>query len=156
MPVRPRKPWTVLIYMVADDPQGGELLDSQAVTEMDHIVKATLSVDGQKELEEKRLYVALQVDFRSLPGVWRRLIGGGTFVRPESNAADPATLYGFFEWADGSGVNFGIDRLCDSVLASCRAEPDRIVDRLRVDLEKFHGGTRQADDTTALVIRCVA
>ena len=26
-------------------------------------------------------------------------IGQSTFVRPESNAADPATLYGFFDWA---------------------------------------------------------
>ena len=27
------------------------------------------------------------------------MIGESTFVRPESNAADPATLYGFFDWA---------------------------------------------------------
>ena len=45
------------------------------------------------------MYVAVQVDFRTLPGVWRRSIGQSTFVRPESNAADPATLYGFFDWA---------------------------------------------------------
>lgn len=93
MPVTPRKPWTVLIYMVADDPQGGELLDQQAVREMDEITKATLSVDRDQ------LHVALQVDFRSLPGVWRRVIGESTFVRPEGDAAHPATLYGFFEWA---------------------------------------------------------
>ena len=41
----------------------------------------------------------MQVDFRTLPGVWRRSIGQSTFIRPESNAADPATLYGFFDWA---------------------------------------------------------
>ena len=29
MPVKARKRWTVLIYMVADDPQGGELLDRE-------------------------------------------------------------------------------------------------------------------------------
>ena len=27
------------------------------------------------------------------------MIGQSTFIRPESNAADPATLYGFFDWA---------------------------------------------------------
>lgn len=96
MPGKDRKRWTVLIYMVADDPQGGELLDRQAVQEMDHITKAALSVDKK---HKEHLYVALQVDFRTLPGVWRRSIGESTFVRPESNAADPATLYGFFDWA---------------------------------------------------------
>ena len=93
MPGKARKPWTVLIYMVADDPQGGELLDRLAVQEMDQITKAALSVNTEN------LYVALQVDFRTLPGVWRRSIGQSTFIRPESNAADPATLYGFFDWA---------------------------------------------------------
>lgn len=89
-----RKPWTVLIYMVADDPQGGELLDQQAVREMDEITKAALSVQHREDL-----HVAIQVDFRTLPGVWRRVIGESTFVRPEGNAAHPATLYGFFDWA---------------------------------------------------------
>jgi hypothetical protein len=93
MPGKDRKRWTVLIYMVADDPQGGELLDRQAVQEMDQITRPALSVNTEN------LYVALQVDFRTLPGVWRRSIGQSTFIRPESNAADPATLYGFFDWA---------------------------------------------------------
>jgi len=103
MPGKARKRWTVLIYMVADDPQGGELLDQQAVKEMDLITQATLSVENSEDGNLPRppddLYVAVQVDFRTLPGVWRRSIGESTFVRPESNAADPATLYGFFDWA---------------------------------------------------------
>ena len=82
--------------MVADDPQGGELLDRQAVQEMDQITAATLSLPAKNR---ENLYVAVQVDFRTLPGVWRRSIGESTFIRPESNAADPATLYGFFDWA---------------------------------------------------------
>lgn len=98
MPARLRKPWTVLIYMVADDPQGGELLDQQAVREMDEITKATLVVN-EGLAEPDQINVALQVDFRSLPGVWRRVVGKNTFVRPEGDAANPATLYGFFEWA---------------------------------------------------------
>jgi Clostripain family len=97
MPGKARSHWTVLIYMVADDPQGGKLLDKQAIIEMDHITKAALSVKPAKNTENIR--VALQIDFRTLPGVWRRVIGEDTFVRPESNAADPATLYGFFDWA---------------------------------------------------------
>ena len=94
MPLKARKRWTVLIYMVADDPRGGELLDQQAVREMDQITKATLSVKNPEDL-----HVAVQVDFRTLPGVWRRVIGVNTFVRPEGDAADPETLYGFFDWA---------------------------------------------------------
>jgi hypothetical protein len=31
--------------------------------------------------------------------VWRRVIGEGAWLQPESDAADPETLYGFFEWA---------------------------------------------------------
>jgi Clostripain family len=96
MPDKDRRPWTVLIYMVSDDPQGGRLLDKQAIIEMDHITKAALSVPARNM---QNIRVALQIDFRTLPGVWRRVIGEDTFVRPESNAADPATLYGFFDWA---------------------------------------------------------
>jgi hypothetical protein len=92
MPRKAPKRWTVLIYMVADDPQGGELLDRLAVREMDEITKSALSVDRD------HINVAVQVDFRTLPGVWRRVIGESTFVRPEGNAAEPDTLYGFFDW----------------------------------------------------------
>jgi hypothetical protein len=94
MPSKDRRRWTVLIYMVADDPQGGKLLDKRAIKEMDQITKAALSVTHGDDIR-----VALQIDFRTLPQVWRRVIGEDTFVRPESNAADPATLYGFFDWA---------------------------------------------------------
>ena len=48
MPGKDRKRWTVLIYMVADDPQGGELLDRLAVREMDQITKAALSVKNRR------------------------------------------------------------------------------------------------------------
>ena len=94
MPTRDRRRWTVLIYMVADDPQGGQMLDQRAIKEMDQITKAALSI-----VRKDYVRVAMQIDFRTLPGVWRRVIGESTFVRPESNAADPATLYGFFDWA---------------------------------------------------------
>lgn len=63
---------------------------------------------------------------------------------------------GFFEWMNSGGETFGIERLQASVLASCRAAQTQIVERLRSDVAKFHGGTSQADDTTALIIRCVS
>ena len=90
---RATHPWTVLIYMIADDPAGGALLDQQANRELDQIIHATLSVDRDQ------MYVAVQLDFRSQPDVWRRVIGEGAWLQPESDAADPETLYGFFEWA---------------------------------------------------------
>jgi hypothetical protein len=91
--VRDRKPWTVLVYMVADDPQGGELLDQQANRELDQIVYSTLGTDPEK------MYVAVQVDYRTQRDVWRRVIGEGTWRHPETGAANPETLYGFFRWA---------------------------------------------------------
>jgi sigma-B regulation protein RsbU (phosphoserine phosphatase) len=63
---------------------------------------------------------------------------------------------GFFEWLNGSGESFGTQRLGASILASCREAPEEIVERLRCDVARFHGGTIQADDTTALIIRCVS
>jgi hypothetical protein len=86
--------WTVLVYLIADDPQGGELFDQVAHRELDNIVYGTIAAD-----KNDRLNVAVQVDFRNQPYVWRRIIREGTWEQPESNAADPATLYGFFEWA---------------------------------------------------------
>ena len=63
---------------------------------------------------------------------------------------------GCFEWSDAAGDSFGIQRLIESVLASCREAPDQIIERLRRDLAAFHGGTSQGDDTTALVVRCIS
>jgi hypothetical protein len=82
-----------MIYMIADDPAGGALLDQQANRELDQIIHATLSAN------RNQLHVAVQLDFRSQPDVWRRVIGEGAWLQPESDAADPETLYGFFEWA---------------------------------------------------------
>lgn len=62
---------------------------------------------------------------------------------------------GFFEWMNSDHETFGIERLRTSVLESCRNAPGEIIERLRRDVELFHGGTMQADDTTALIVRCV-
>lgn len=63
---------------------------------------------------------------------------------------------GFFEWANAGKEAFGAERLAASILASCRTAPDQIIERLRRDVATFTGGTLQNDDTTALVVRCVA
>jgi hypothetical protein len=88
-----KKPWTVMIYMVADDPTGSEPFDQLTHQELDRIVQGAPSVDGKRSV-----HVAMQVDFRTQPFVWRRVVGQGTWLQPESNAADPATLYGFFRF----------------------------------------------------------
>ena len=93
--VNGKKLWTVMIYMIADDPAGGEMLDQQANQELDEIIHAKLGL-----ADRDAIHVAVQVDFRTQPDVWRRIIGKGTWLQPESPAADPATLYGFFDWVD--------------------------------------------------------
>src|SRR6185503_9221279 len=82
-----------MIYMIADDPAGGEMLDQQANQELDEIIYAKLGLANRDAID-----VAVQVDFRNQPDVWRRVIGKSTWLQPESPAADPATLYGFFDW----------------------------------------------------------
>jgi hypothetical protein len=92
---RPVKKWAVLIYIVADDPSGGELFDQIANRELDLITIGA----GLADPRDRDMYVAVQIDFRTQPFVWRRIIRGGSWAQPESNAANPNTLYGFFDWA---------------------------------------------------------
>jgi hypothetical protein len=87
-----RPTWTVMIYMVADDPSGGEFLDQSANQEIDEIVAAALGPGRGK------VNVAVQVDYRNQPDVWRKIVGKGAWVQPEADSADPATLYGFFNF----------------------------------------------------------
>jgi serine phosphatase RsbU (regulator of sigma subunit) len=89
------------------------------------------------------------------------IIDGSDYDRPlllQFEPGDALVLVsdGFFEWANAAGENFGTDRLRDSILASCREAPEQVIERLRRDITAFHGGTSQADDTTALNIRCVS
>ena len=79
-----------------------------------------------------------------------------TEMQFESGDALVLVSDGFFEWLNDSGEAFGIERLRASILASCRSAPDEIIERLRRDVESFSCGTTQADDTTALIIRCVS
>ena len=94
---RVRKSWTVMVYMIADDPAGGQLLDQAAAKELDEIIYSTLGIRRKSEYADA-LHVAVQVDFRSQPDVWRRVVVQETWFQPESDASDPSTLYGFFAW----------------------------------------------------------
>jgi len=63
---------------------------------------------------------------------------------------------GFYEWPNPDGKLFGTERLRQSVETSCREAPDQIIERLRRDLDEFRRGRAQTDDTTAIVVRCIA
>lgn len=79
-----------------------------------------------------------------------------TEVRFEPGDVAVIVSDGFTEWLDTDSKMFGAKRVCDSVLASCREAPDQIIERLQRDVATFSCGSSQADDTTALVIRCIA
>lgn len=94
-------------------------------------------------------------------GVPLGVLDKAEYDRPISYSFEPGDAIvlvsdGFFEWMDSQGETFGIERLTESVLTSCRCAQDQIVERLRHDIAAFHHGTMQADDTTALIIRCVS
>jgi sigma-B regulation protein RsbU (phosphoserine phosphatase) len=94
-------------------------------------------------------------------GVPLGIMGDVKYDRPIELKFDPGDALvlvsdGFFEWMNAHGETFGIERLSGSILNSCREAQDQIIDRLRRDIAEFHRGTSQADDTTALIIRCIA
>src|SRR6187455_2380290 len=89
--VNERKPWTVMIYMIADDPAGGEMLDQQANQELDEIIYAKLGLANRDAID-----VAVQVDFRNQPDVWRRVIGKSTWLHRKGHAATPVTHHQLF------------------------------------------------------------
>jgi serine phosphatase RsbU (regulator of sigma subunit) len=65
------------------------------------------------------------------------------------------TTDGFFEWADASGQEFGVKRL-ESVVRGLRdRHPAEIISGLYKAVIEFSGGTKQADDLTAVVIKKV-
>jgi hypothetical protein len=69
------RPWTVLVYMVADHKHGGTLLDPFADKELRAIVNAANLTD---------MHVAVQVDFTMRPGTFR-----GAVIPDGSGAAVP-------------------------------------------------------------------
>ena len=90
-----QKPWAVFVYMVADDEIGSpaKVLDDVAEGELDLMFGA---------VDRNRVHLAVQVDFRNKPKVWRYLNRRPEGSLPESSAANPQTLERFFEWAYGA------------------------------------------------------
>lgn len=60
---------------------------------------------------------------------------------------------GFFEWRNASNQQYGTERLVAFVKQNHALDPARFIRTLYEDVLAFSGGTEQADDLTALVIR---
>jgi phosphoserine phosphatase RsbU/P len=60
---------------------------------------------------------------------------------------------GFFEWQDATGEQFGIQRLAELVRLHHALSPDALIEKIHEVVVAASGGTEQADDLTALVIR---
>lgn len=87
---------------------------------------------------------------------------------PEPSYCDPTTLDlatgdvfllltdGFFEWTNRDGEPFGVDRIRDFLAAHHDLPARGLVDSLREAVIHFSGGTPQADDLTAIVIKRMA
>ena len=60
---------------------------------------------------------------------------------------------GFFEWTNPQGEQFGADRMEEKIRASKDSPPSEIIASLYRAVIEFSGGTTQADDLTAIVIK---
>lgn len=107
---------------------------------------------------KRRNTVDVTIDSQGMPlGV----MGNTRYDHPKDFQFEPGDALvlvsdGFYEWMNSGGETFGTARLSASVLDSCREAQDQIIERLRNDVAAFNRGTSQADDTTALVIRCIS
>jgi len=60
---------------------------------------------------------------------------------------------GFFEWMNDQHELFGIERLKDSIANAASLDAPAMIQAVRKDVERFAGGTIQADDLTMVVAR---
>ena len=79
--------------------------------------------------------------------------GGPRHVRFEPGDTLALITDGFFEWLDGEGVMFGLDRVEASIRHRRQGTPAEIIAGLHDDVLRFCGGTEQADDLTAVVVK---
>ena len=63
------------------------------------------------------------------------------------------TTDGFFEWFNSDGQQYGTARLGRFLAAQHELEPAALIKALHEDVLAFSGGTEQADDLTAVVIK---
>ena len=61
---------------------------------------------------------------------------------------------GFFEWRNPSEEVFGEQRLAQAILSLSHLPSDELISGLYKAVIDFSDGTKQADDLTALVIKC--
>ena len=62
---------------------------------------------------------------------------------------------GFFEWDNGEGERYGIERLKVALRERRGLEPAALIDSLYRDVLTFGSAVDQADDLTALVLKCL-
>jgi serine phosphatase RsbU (regulator of sigma subunit) len=76
-------------------------------------------------------------------------------VNLELNPGDMLVLAtdGFYEWANARGEQFGAERLEKTIRASREKPAMEIISTLYQAVIEFSGGTSQADDLTAVVIK---
>jgi serine phosphatase RsbU (regulator of sigma subunit) len=60
---------------------------------------------------------------------------------------------GFWEWENGAGEQFGLDRLKPALVASAGRPAAEVIANLAAAVEVFAAGARQSDDLTAVVVR---
>ena len=60
---------------------------------------------------------------------------------------------GFFEWANESDEEFGIERIQDVIRGHIDRPAEEIIDAMHTAVRRFAGDAPQSDDLTALVIR---
>lgn len=86
------------------------------------------------------------------------LVADETFKPPSVVRFEPGDFVaimtdGFFEWIDGNGDCFGIERVCAQILRDRDRTAAEIIAGLYQTLLSFAGGVPQADDLTAVVIK---
>jgi phosphoserine phosphatase len=62
---------------------------------------------------------------------------------------------GFFEWADADGQQFGTERLFKVIREHRDSPVAEVISRMHEAVLAFANGTEQADDLTAVVIKCL-
>lgn len=60
---------------------------------------------------------------------------------------------GLFEWTNGEGEQFGVERLEEAVRNAKEKHPSEVISSLYKAALAFSGGTKQQDDVTAVVIK---
>jgi serine phosphatase RsbU (regulator of sigma subunit) len=103
-----------------------------------------LSHDCFEKMDAQGLPLGISTNFDSDPPLCLDLEHGDMIVL----ATD-----GFFEWANPQGEQFGADRMEERIRASRDKPPSEIIASLYRAVIEFSGGTTQADDLTAIIVK---